>query len=612
MEDLIKILPDNVANQIAAGEVIQRPASAVKELMENAIDAGADQIDVVIKDAGKTLIQVVDNGSGMAPGDALLCFERHATSKVRSADDLFHLHTKGFRGEALASIAAIAHVEMHTRKTDASVGQNVIIEGSKLVVQEEIACPTGTSFEIKNLFFNVPARRNFLKKESTEFGHIQEEFERIAFAHPELNLSLTHNGNQIFNLHASILRKRIANLLGGNMNDKLVPIEETTDIVRLSGFVLKPESARKSRGDQYFFVNNRFFRSSYFNHAINKAFDGLVRDGFFPGYFLYLEVDPEKIDVNVHPTKTEIKFEEERFIYSILMSSVRQALGKYNIAPTLEFDRETSFDLPHAMRTQTPQEPVIQVNPHYNPFQSTSNNSHKSSSSGLTKAIRDQGFGDEKANSKDWASFYSIEEEAENLPIPETQSFAESFVEKKQFIVKAPYIFSSSRSGLLIIHIRRALERIIYDEIFNSFINNPIASQRLLFPFEKEVARQEASLWTGNKSILTQLGFEGELNGQQLAVHAVPSVLQEESIGAAIEDILSNLAYKEIDKGDLAHAMILSIARAASMKQQAPVHEEGIQALIDRLFACTEHVYSPGNKKILETISLDEIQLKFS
>lgn len=610
MDDLIKILPDKVANQIAAGEVIQRPASVVKELMENAIDAGADQIEVVIKDAGKTLIQVVDNGSGMAPGDALLCFERHATSKVRTAEDLFHLHTKGFRGEALASIAAISHVEMHTRRSEAGVGQNVIIEGSKLVIQEEIACPAGTSFEVKNLFFNVPARRNFLKKESTEFGHIQEEFERIAFAHPELHLSLYHNSTQIYNLPASILRKRIVNLLGGNMNDKLVPIEESTDIVRLSGFVLKPESARKTRGDQYFFVNNRFFRSSYFNHAINKAFDGLIREGHFPGYFLYMDVDPEKIDVNVHPTKTEIKFEEEKFIYSILMSSVRQALGKYNIAPTLEFDRETSFDVPHEMRSQIPQEPVIQVNPHYNPFQST-RVADKAGASGLSKAIRQQGFGDERVGSADWAKFYSIEEEEVNSTVTPAQELADFFEEKKQFIVKGAYIFSPSRSGLMVIHTRRALERIIYDEIFNSFINNPIASQRLLFPIEKEVARQEARLWSENKSILTQLGFEGALDGQNLSVHAVPAVLQEEGIAAAIEGLLSDLAFKEIDKGDVAHSMIHSIAKAASMRQNLLNTDEAIQSLVDRLFTCQDHMYSPGNKKILETLTLDEIQLKF-
>jgi len=284
LEDLIKLLPDNVANQIAAGEVIQRPASVVKELLENAIDASADKIDVNIKDSGKTLIQVVDNGSGMGPSDATLCFKRHATSKVRTADDLFSLTTKGFRGEALASIAAIAHVEMKTCIQSQDVGQSILVEGGEVIKQEEVVCPAGTSFEVKNLFFNVPARRNFLKKDSTEFKHIQDEFERIALAHPELHLTLTHNGNQIYNLPQAILRKRIVNILGGNSNNRLVPIEESTDIVQLKGFVLKPEHARKTRGEQFFFVNNRYFRSSYFHHAVNKAFEGLLKNNSHPGY----------------------------------------------------------------------------------------------------------------------------------------------------------------------------------------------------------------------------------------------------------------------------------------------------------------------------------------
>jgi DNA mismatch repair protein MutL len=323
-------------------------------------------------------------------------------------------------------------------------------------------------------------------------------------------------------------------------------------------------------------------------------------------------VDPEKIDVNVHPTKTEIKFEEEKFIYSILMSSVRQALGKYNIAPTLEFDREVSFDLPHAMRSQTPQEPVIQVNPHYNPFQSTTASSGTSGSHAQSKAIRSQGFGEERASATDWANFYSIEDAEETQAEPEPLVAPDAYDDKKQFIVKGPYIFSPSRSGLMVIHVRRALERIVYDDIFNSFITNPIASQRLLFPVEKEVARKEGQLWSENKSILTQLGFEGALEGHILSVSAVPAVLQEESISAAIDGLLADLAFKEIDKGDIAHTMICSIARAASMKQRNLQSNEAIQALVDSLFACTDHVYSPGNKKIIETLSLDDIQLKFA
>ncbi|MDB3907829.1 DNA mismatch repair endonuclease MutL, partial [Crocinitomicaceae bacterium] len=375
MSDLIKLLPDNIANQIAAGEVIQRPASVVKELLENSIDAGATCIEVNIKDSGKTLIQVVDNGKGMSSADALLCFERHATSKVRTAEDLFSLATKGFRGEALASIAAIAHVQMNTRLEDGELGRTIEIEGSVIKSNEDAAVPYGTSFEIKNLFFNVPARRNFLKSDKVEFGRISDEFMRVVLAHPDIEFSLHHNGNELYNLPATTLRKRIVDLLGKKSNDRLVPIEESTEIVSLKGFVLKPEFARKTRGEQFLFVNDRFFKSSYFNHAISKAFEGLIAEKGFPGYFLYMDVDPSKIDVNVHPTKTEIKFEEEKFIYSILLSSVRLALGKYNIAPTLDFEQETSFEIPHAMRSQPAVEPQIQVNTEYNPFVTPSRSS---------------------------------------------------------------------------------------------------------------------------------------------------------------------------------------------------------------------------------------------
>ena len=369
---VIRLLPDHIANQIAAGEVIQRPASVVKELVENAIDAGAEKIQVHIKDSGKTLIHVFDTGSGMSEQDARMSFERHATSKVSSAEDLFALSTKGFRGEALASIAAIAHVDLKTKESHSEVGTFIRIEGSKVITQEEIVCANGSSFEVKNLFYNVPARRNFLKSDQVEFRHICDEFERIVLAHPDIEFSLSHNAQIIYNLPATNLRKRITDVFGGSINDKLVPIEESTDIVKIHGFVGKPEHAKKKRGEQFFFVNNRFFKDTYFNHALMSAFDNLIAPKHYPSYFLFFEIDPERIDVNVHPTKTEIKFEEDRFIYSILKSSVKQALGKYNISPTLDFERETGFDLPYDMRNQDPKEPQIKVDTSYNPFNSSS------------------------------------------------------------------------------------------------------------------------------------------------------------------------------------------------------------------------------------------------
>ena len=610
MSDVIQLLPDHIANQIAAGEVIQRPASVVKELLENAIDANATKVDVNIKDAGKTLIQVVDNGKGMSKSDAILCFERHATSKVRKADDLFALTTKGFRGEALASIAAIAHVEMKTKQADQATGNRIIIEGSKITKNEEVVCPNGTSFEIKNLFYNVPARRNFLKKESTEFRHILDEFERIALAHPELHLTLSHNGTEIYNLYSEVLRKRIANILGAGSNDKLVPIDESTDIVELKGYVLKPEHARKTRGEQYFFVNDRFFKSSYFNHAITKAFDGLIKNGLFPGYFLYLKVDPQKIDVNVHPTKTEIKFEEDKFIYTIIVSSIRQALGKYNIAPTLDFEPENSFEIPHSMRSQTPIEPTVRVNENYNPFSSNAGKTLSSytgkTSENQTSGITNHGFGQESAKTSDWENFYTIEEEdkTENLDLGlETR-------DQLSYIIKGNYIFTPSKTGLMVIHAKRAIEQIVYTEISNSFITNPITSQSLLFPIEKEVSKSEKNTWLENQSILHQLGFQSSFNEDTLLINAVPSVLQEETISNSIDEIFSTIAYQEVEKGDLAHTLIGAIAKSASLKKLNLSTDEMIQSLIDQLFQCENHTYSPRNKKIIETISLEEIHQK--
>ncbi|GAB5418798.1 MAG: DNA mismatch repair endonuclease MutL [Crocinitomicaceae bacterium] len=614
MSDLIKLLPDNIANQIAAGEVIQRPASVVKELLENSIDAGATRIDVNIKDSGKTLIQVVDNGQGMSAGDALLCFERHATSKVRKAEDLFALATKGFRGEALASIAAIAHVQMNTKLEKAELGRTILIEGSEIKTSEDAAVPQGTSFEIKNLFFNVPARRNFLKSDKVEFGHISDEFERVSLAHPGIQFTLHHNGNELYNLPATTLRKRIVDVLGKKSNDRLVPIEESTEIVEMKGFVLKPEFARKTRGEQFLFVNDRFFKSHYFNHAITKAFEGLIAERSFPSYFLYLDVDPAKIDVNVHPTKTEIKFEEEKFIYSILLSSVRQALGKYNIAPTLDFEQETSFEIPHSMRSQPAVEPQIAVNPEFNPFKNTSSKPG-TGTTGKTKdnfsqAIKSQGFGAQEARHEDWENFYEIKEEKSQEVVP-AFSEEEMLPNYGSFLVKDSYILAPGRSGFLVIHARRAIERIVYNEIINSFISNPIESQALLFPLEKELSKQEGRNWTENASVLKQLGFDGAVADETLTISAVPNVLEEETLSRSIDKILETMVHKDVEKGELAHELVGTIARSAAMKRLDLSSKEHIQSLVDRLFQCEDHAYSPSNKKIMETLDLALIDEKF-
>ncbi len=613
MSDVIKLLPDHIANQIAAGEVIQRPASVVKEMVENAIDAGATKVDVIIKAAGKTLIQIIDNGKGMSIFDARMCFERHATSKVSKAEDLFALTTKGFRGEALASIAAIAHVTLKTKQEEDQVGNLIQIEGSKVTEQEPIVCPNGSSFEVKNLFYNVPARRNFLKSDAVEFGHILDEFNRIVLTHPEVAFSLKHNDNEIFNLPAVNQKKRIVDVLGKKSNDQLVPIEENTDIVSITGFVGKPEFAKKTRGEQFLFVNNRFFKDSYFHHAITKAFDGLIQHKTHPSYFLYLTIDPQKIDVNVHPTKTEIKFEEDRLIYAILVSSIRQALGKYNVAPTLDFERETSFDLPLSMMNEIPVEPTIKVNENYNPFNTTTSapSSSKSSSYGFTNAIKSEGFGNKEITQKDWSHFYNIQEET---PIVEDKveiDFEEPVELSKDYILRGNFIITTCKSGLLAIHYRRSYERIVYDQLMSAFISNPIHSQQLLFPYEKEISGSEKNHWLSHATMLNRLGFDSEFSENTLLLKAVPTILQEENINKCIDVILDNIAFREIEKGDIAHILIQSIAYAASQKKNIISTKESIEALIDQLFNCPEHAHTPNGKKIMQTIPIEEITNKF-
>ena len=368
MSSIIQLLPDHVANQIAAGEVVQRPASVVKELLENAVDAKATDIKLIIKDAGKSLIQVVDNGIGMSITDSRLCFERHATSKIRQAEDLFSLYTKGFRGEALASIAAIAHVEMKTKQEQDELGTHCIVEGSKFMSQDPAVMPKGTSFLVKNLFFNIPARRNFLKSDTVEYRHIVDEFQRVALAHPSIHFTMYHNGSEMFNLPISNFRQRIVTVFSGKTNEKLVPIAEETEIVNLHGFIGKPEFSKKNRGEQFFFVNNRYIKSGYLHHAVMAGYEGLLKDGAQPSYFIYLDVPPHTIDINIHPTKTEIKFDDEHALYAILRSSIKHSLGQFNVSPVLDFDRDPNLDTPYEYQNKTVDFPTIQVDSSYNPF----------------------------------------------------------------------------------------------------------------------------------------------------------------------------------------------------------------------------------------------------
>ena len=607
---IIHLLPEHVANQIAAGEVIQRPASVVKELMENSIDAGATFVQLNLKDAGKTLIQVVDDGDGMTPEDAVKCFQRHATSKLKSADDLFQLQTKGFRGEALASIASIAHVSMRTKKEGVDTGTLIEVEGNTIKTNEQIVCSKGTSFEVKNLFYNVPARRNFLKSEGIEFGHIRDEFERVALAHPDIKFSLHHNGQEIYQLQAGVLRMRVASIFGRNSNERLVPIEEQTNIVSIKGFLGKPDAAKKTRGEQFFFVNHRFFKDSYFHHAISKAFEGMISEKHFPSYCIYLEVDPAKIDVNIHPTKTEIKFEEDRFIYSILLSSVRQALGKYNIFPTLDFETETSFDVPSSFRKTEPVEPQINVDPSFNPFQ-TQKFSNGSSGTGFTKALKNEGFGQAMPSPSEWEQFYHIEESS---PIQQTSNSESLDFENEashgHYLIHDRYVFSPTKSGLLVIDVKRAKWRILYDELIGKFIHQALDSQQLLFPIEKHVSNVEIDLWSNHEKLLQQLGFHCSIDGTMLSIHGVPSVLPENSIDSCIDSLLADLQNRDIDQGDVAHYLVRRLTQNAAKDAQVRGSAEA-QALIESLFQCEEHALAPNGKKVMHTVSLVDISSNF-
>lgn len=604
---IINLLPDHIANQIAAGEVIQRPASVVKELLENAVDAGATQIQLVVKDAGKTLIQVLDNGKGMDTQDAEKCFLRHATSKLQTAADLFALQTKGFRGEALASIAAIAHVSLKTKQPDKETGVQIDIEGNQIKNKQEVICQQGASFEVKNLFYNVPARRNFLKSDAIELGHIQTEFERVALAHPELQFSFQHNGQDILQLPAGNSRMRIAAIFGKGSNEKLVPIEEQTDIVRVSGYVGKPEMAKKSRGEQYLFVNDRFFKDPYFHHAITKAYDGMISEKHHASYCIFLEVDPHKIDVNIHPTKTEIKFEEDRFIYSILLSSVRQALGKHNIFPTLDFESESAFEVPSEVRKSDPVAPQILVNPSYNPFESTVH--QKTTSSGGSKnfsaALQQEGFGSTPPSPEDWQQFYQIEEQTPS----ENQQIFEEEAAAKQFLLHDKYLVSPTKSGFMIIDIRRAKNRMLFDELIQHFVSQPLASQQLLFPIERSLAKEAKLTWQDQKSLWNQLGFAFELDDDQLQIMAVPALLSSLDLETCLDELTDAATYSDIESGDVAHFIVAKLALLGAKNFRLQHHEE-VEHFIDTLFQCPQHTTTPNGKPIMFTLGFDELAKK--
>lgn len=608
MPDIIQLLPDAVANQIAAGEVVQRPASAAKEMLENAIDAGASEIRLIIKDAGKTLIQVVDNGCGMSDTDARLSFERHATSKIRTADELFRIITKGFRGEALASIAAIAHVDLKTRLRENELGTHISISGSKVESQEPCSTASGTSIAIKNLFFNTPARRNFLKSDAVEMRHIIEEFERVALAHPDVAFSVYHNDAELFNIKASPLRQRIVNMFGPRYNERLVPVKEETAILKVNGFIGKPEFAKKTRGEQYFFVNNRFIKSSYLNHAVTSAFDELISRGSHPSYFLYLTVNPSTIDINIHPTKTEIKFAEERSIYAIIRSAVRNSLGKYNISPSLDFDQEAIFNvgpMPKNLEVAPPERHEST----FNPFDTKSDApSGKSGDS----------FSGRNTFPSNWEDLYQItkDSKAEN-PLFEQEGFETNTRNPDEnrtvFQLHRTYIVTSIKSGLIIIDQQRAHERIVYEAAKESLDSKGSPSQQQLFPQTVELSKADAAIIQELSADLTRLGFTiDKFGADEIVVNGVPTDAVDLPIQGLIENLLEQ--YKNTAnevQSDSRERLARSLAASVSIKAGKVLHNTEMIDLIDTLFACAQPQVTPNGKPIILTFTTDDLNKKF-
>ncbi|MBR1550140.1 MAG: DNA mismatch repair endonuclease MutL [Bacteroidales bacterium] len=600
--DIINILPDSVANQIAAGEVVDRPASAVKELLENAMDAGATQIDLVVKDAGRTLIQVVDNGCGMSDSDARLCFERHATSKIHRADDLFAIQTMGFRGEALASIAAIAQVELKTRMHDNELGTQVLIEGSQIVSQQPTACAPGTSLAVKNLFFNVPARRNFLKKDSVELSHIEEVFRRVTLIHYDLGFSLTSNGRVLYDLQAGSMLQRIAGLYGNHYKERFFNVEEQTDLLKIKGFVGKPEYSRKTRGEQYLFVNGRFIKHPALSAAVEKAYSDLLPEHSYPSYFIGLQVDPARIDINIHPTKTEVKFVDEHAMFAILRSAVKKALGQFTLATELEFDTPAEFNIPPAPKGYVPPEPKISYNPNYNPF------GGKKSEWGERREGRDriaaiEGIEAIDRIDKSTPSIDSIDSiPAIETPPPPRQATC--------LQVQGRYIVTTLSSGLAVIDQQRAHERVLYERLSTPTSDlRPPTSQALLFPVNCQFTPADADLFGELMPDLREYGFAIDPVGQcTFVVTATPPDIKESELQTTFDHMLLDYKSATLQKySNRTQTLCASLARQMAVKAGTPLGQEEMQQLVADLFACPMPETSPSGKKIITVVKTEEI-----
>lgn len=606
MPDIIQLLPDNVANQIAAGEVIQRPASAVKELLENAIDAKATQIKLYLKDAGRTLVQVVDNGIGMSPTDARLAFERHATSKIRSADDLFTLHTKGFRGEALASIASIAQVELITCQEGQEVGTSLRIEGNKIIEQVPMVASRGTSIAMKHLFFNVPARRNFLKSDAVEMRHILDEFHRVVLAHPDLQFSLFHNDVEQFALPATTLRKRIVQLFGQRLNEQLIPVEEQTELLKIHGFISK-NSYRKNKTLQFFMVNQRFIKNRYLHHAVVSAFEGLIKEGEQPEYFLHLEIDPKHIDINIHPTKTEIKFDNDQAIYALLRSAIKHSLGQFHVLPSIDFSLDEQNEVPYSYKDKEVQTPVYHVDRNFNPFKMDTPTPEipKQVPTPYPKA----------SSAPQWEQLYTGIPSKANKPMEEDaiadpfEAFQQESRVQTSLYFQRKYLITFFKDKVLFVHVARAHQRILYERFRKTMLQGRSLSQSLLFPLEFEYTPSEILALEPMLPELQSAGFMIEIEGNIVRFTGLPPMIKESQVQAFLYDLLER-ATEDIPQDIITQEEMLakSLAKSLAIKAGQTLSAEEQEQLVYDLFTCQEPHLSPFGKKIYTELTVSELE----
>ena len=619
MSDIIRLLPDSVANQIAAGEVVQRPASVVKELLENSVDAGADRIELWLTDAGKSCIQVIDNGKGMSETDARLSFERHATSKIKEAKDLFDLHTMGFRGEALASIAAVAQVELKTRTANDEMGVSITMEGARCIDQHPVMCPVGANFAVRNLFFNVPARRRFLKSNITEMNNVMQEFERVALINNDKSFKVYKDDSLALDLKAGSFKQRILGLYGQSYDKQLLPLSVDTDIVKIEGFVGSVQSAKQKGYKQFFFVNGRYMRHPYFNKAVQAAFERLLPPEKQVSFFLRLTVDPQQIDVNIHPSKTEIKFEDERAIWQLLLVAVRDALGKYNAVPTIDFDNTLDIDIPSfGSGNGEAFEPTLQVNPRYNPFDSTMQSSRSSGGGSL----RQSEF--KKPSTEGWQDLYGSatkpltaqppvggELAADDKTAPVGAESNRAF-----FRYSSRYIVTPAKSGLMVIDYVRAHRRILYDRFIQSVEKGDNVSQSLLFPEFVQLSLAQSYVMDNLLPQLNAMGFDiakhADVSGQvTYAVSAVPAAVGESDVNALVVKLIEDYDKQGLKSEDLYHTLALAIAVSNSVSTDRRLDETEMASLVDDLFACKTPNYTPDGKVVITIISEEDVVKRF-